>query len=1035
VRNSYEISAAAPAAASRETSAAAAASADGATLAQLFEQQAARRPEAIAVRFDDASLSYAQLNARANRLARWLGARGAGPERLIGIAMPRSIEAIVAVLAVLKTGAAYLPLDPGYPRRRLDAMLRDAEPLLLLGLRHDGLPASSPTPRFDLDDVAVAAAVAALPGHDRPAAQRPQHAAYVLYTSGSSGTPKGVVVTHAGVEPLLRTYRERLQLDADSRVLQFASLSFDASFAEIGMALGLGGCLVLASSADLAPGPALAALCARQRVTHLSLPPSLLSLMTPEQLPGVRHLLVGGEACPPELARVWAAGRRLVNGYGPTEITVDALISAPLEENVGARVPLGEPVREACAYVLDEALRPVADGEEGELYLAGPGLARGYLRRAALSAERFVADPYGPPGTRMYRSGDRVRRQAGRLSFVGRVDQQIQWHGLRVEPGEIEAGLRRHPEVAQAAVVLREDRPGRRQLVGYVARQERDAGSRSEAAESAQVGEWQRLHDSFYGEQAELAGEEDFHGWNSSYDGAPIALEQMREWREATVDRVLALQPRRVLEIGVGTGLILWRVAPHCESYWGTDFSQPVIDSLRERVAGDPQLRERVRLSHQPAHDAGGLPPGQFDTIVINSVVMYFPSVDYLLGVLRTCVELLAPGGRIYLGDIRNLRLLRCFASAIARHRAEPARHSVGETRRAIEQELLLENELLLDPGFFAALPEWIDDLAGVDIQLKRGHAHNELSRHRYDVVLHKRGAVPLSLAGGTELAWAAAPSSLEQLQACLQQRPPLLRLTGVPNARLAGEFAAMRALWEAPDGDAPVSALQLEAVAGVDPEDLHALGERFGYRVATTWAREGQDECYDAVFFAAHAPSPFALSGIYRAGASAGRPPQAYANRPDHGRDARALAAALRQQLAEHLPAHMVPSAIVVLPSLPLNANGKLDRAALPAPDAGRPDSRGPRTPQEERLAGLMAEVLGLERVGIDDDFFELGGHSLLAMRLVGLIRQQLGAELPVRAVFETPSVAALAAQLEQAARTIRAPLRPMRTRGPEQP
>jgi len=909
-----------------------------ATFPQLFAHQVARSPNATALICGDDRLSYAQLDARANRLAHWLKRRGVAVGEIVAVALPRSFEMIVAVVAIQKCGAAYLALDPDYPSKRLAYMLGDAQPILLLSVRQTDIAPSETgqseaIPRINLDDGATAAAIAASPdgalGDDDIVLL--SQVSYVVYTSGSTGQPKGVVVTHAGVHALVSSYRERLRVDADSRILQFASLCFDASFAEIAMALCLGAQLVLAPSGELTPGPALAKTCARHGVTHLALPPSLLALMARDQLSGVSTLQVGGEACTPGLVAAWAGGRRMINCYGPTETSVDALLSEPLCAT-DPDVPIGRPVQGAHAYVLDAALSPVADGEEGELYLSGPGLARGYLHRPGMTAARFTADPFGEPGSRMYRTGDLVRRVAGgELVFAGRADRQIKIRGLRIEPGEIEACLMRDPGVAQAAVIDFEDRSGQKQLVGYVVprRLARD-DARDPSLEARQVHEWQALHDSLYTQHTELAHDGDFGGWDSSYDDTPIPLEQMREWREAIAARILAQRPVRLLEIGVGTGLILWRVAPHCEAYWGLDFSAPVIESLRARVAHDSGLHGRVELHCQAAHDTGGLPARYFDTIVLNSVIQYFPGPDYLTQVLRQCMELLAPGGRIVVGDVRNLRLSRCFAAAVALGHAPDALEPAQALRAAAEQHLLVENEMLVDPAYFSALAQDLAGCAGVDIQCKRGHHHNELTRHRYEVVLHKQGAALHSVKDMPALRWGRDLDTLESLRLRLErQRPSGIRLSGVPNARLHDELALMRRLWEeeAPSADDPPA---------IEPEDLHGLAAELGYRAAITWADDGDGSRLEALFIDPAAIDAAMLTDIFLPDAARTSGESAYASNPLAMQDTRAFVATLRRGLLEQLPGHMVPGSIVVLPRLPLTPSGKLDRQALPSPAAG---------------------------------------------------------------------------------------------------
>jgi amino acid adenylation domain-containing protein len=443
------------------------------TLVELFEQQVRKAPEAEALRWGERSLSYGELNERANRLAHYLMGEGVGPEKIVGICLERSFEMVVAIVGVEKAGGAYLPLDGEYPRARLEQMLADAAPTVVLtsaGLR-SRLPVRAGV--RELDSREMQRALEQAPKHnprdaERSSALRPQHPAYVIYTSGSTGTPKGVMVTHCGIAPLAAALLEGLALTSKSRVLQFASLNFDASVLEMVMAFSTGAVLELLD--DPRNLSILVKLLRSGRVTHAILPLAVLSALEqetrPEKLP-LDCLIVGGEACPGSIVSRWASNRRMVNMYGPTESTVCSSMTAPLAGNMTP--PIGTPIQDSQIFILDRYLEPAPVGVPGELYIAADGLGRGYLNRASLTAERFVANPHGSSGTRVYRTGDIARwRSDGMLEYIGRADQQVKIRGFRIELAEVEAALLRQPQVAQAAVIPRDDPTGGKQLVAYV---------------------------------------------------------------------------------------------------------------------------------------------------------------------------------------------------------------------------------------------------------------------------------------------------------------------------------------------------------------------------------------------------------------------------------------------------------------------------------------------------------------------------------------------------------------------------------------
>ncbi|MEU6222029.1 amino acid adenylation domain-containing protein, partial [Streptomyces sp. NPDC047022] len=441
-----------------------------AAVPELFEAQAARTPDAVAVVAGDVEMSYAELDARANRLARRLLGQDVGPESLVGVCLERGAELMVALLGVLKAGGAYQLIDPEYPAERIAYMLEDAAPAVVLtSLGTVGvLPEQLAAPLWTLDEPRLDAELAGLDGAP-VAGERtgllPQQPAYVVYTSGSTGRPKGVLVSHGGFANTVGGLA-RFGAGHGSRVAQFASVSFDNFGLEWSLALTSGAALVVVP-AGRRLGEELAGFFTEQRITHASLPPAVLAGLEPDSIGADVVLEVGGEAASRELVERWSDGRVLFNTYGPSETTVDATVWRCRAE--ADEVAIGSPIGNTRAYVLDAFLAPVPAGAVGELYLAGAGLARGYIDRAALTSERFVACPFGDGGERMYRTGDLARWTAdGQLVYAGRVDEQVKVRGFRIELGEVQAAVAAHRAVAQSAVVAREDVPGDIRLVAYV---------------------------------------------------------------------------------------------------------------------------------------------------------------------------------------------------------------------------------------------------------------------------------------------------------------------------------------------------------------------------------------------------------------------------------------------------------------------------------------------------------------------------------------------------------------------------------------
>ena len=454
---------------------------------QLFEAQVERTPKAIAVVFEEQSLTYTELNHRANQLAHYLRTLGVGAEVLVGISLERSLEMIIGLLAILKAGGAYLPLAPDYPTERLLFMLEDSQASFLI--THSSLLAKLPPYQATLiclDEIEEQ--IAQYCQDNLQNGLTVSNLANVIYTSGSTGKPKGVMVEHRGLVNLALAQIQSFAVNHNSRVLQFASFSFDACISEILMTFGSGATLYLAQKNDLLPGQPLIERLVKNGITHVTLPPSALVVLPKESLPNLQTLIVAGEACSLDLVKQWSVGRNFFNAYGPTEASVCATIGQCYQDD--SKVTIGKAIANVQIYILDSHLQPVPVGVSGELYIGGVGVARGYLNRPELTAERFIPNPFDPPLTplkkggdksyetfkkgeeqpsKLYKTGDLARYLPdGNIEYLGRIDNQVKVRGFRIELGEIEAVLSQCPDVQNTAVIVREDTPGDKRLVAYV---------------------------------------------------------------------------------------------------------------------------------------------------------------------------------------------------------------------------------------------------------------------------------------------------------------------------------------------------------------------------------------------------------------------------------------------------------------------------------------------------------------------------------------------------------------------------------------
>lgn len=1021
-------------------------------LGTLLAETAQLFPDKVAIRFKQESLTYRELDTQANQVAHALRAQNVQPGDRVGLAVDRSLPLVVGMFGILKAGATYIPVDPQHPTDRIAYILTDAGcTALLTSQAHQG--------RFGLDDVREVVVETLWPTLDQYPPTAPdrqptgQDIAYILYTSGTTGRPKGALIRHHSVANVLFSVAREPGLTDQDKTIALATIAFDLAVVEIYTPLIVGAELLLIDPATVRNGEALAKLLSDKTITFIQTTPALFRVLLEAGWQGHKNLRVisCAEALPMDLARtLMASCRELWNYYGPTETTIYATGKQILPTD--ERITIGHAIANTRIYIVDEDGKQAEAGQPGEICIAGEGVSGVYLNQPELTAEKFIDNPFSNISEKLYRTGDLGRYLDGGstperadIVYMGRMDQQVKIRGYRIELGEVEHTLTHIDRIKEAVVMAREDRRGDQRLVAYVVPDlsQFDAGG----------ADWQQRWDTIY-----EAGTRNKDGKQTSVEDLDVVIaeqlsnqtnirEQADEWLGQSVRRLKALGARRVLEVGSGAGQLLFELAPDTDLYIATDYAQTAIDNLNHRLGAERDAAQagkwaQVRAQAAMADDYSMVESGSMNLVLIHSVAQYFPDLRYFLTVIEGAVNATATGGCVFIGDMQ-IRQLQAQHHTVDQLQRTAAEQRVADFRRTVERRVRMDDELMADPAFFYLLPTLFPAIKAVDVQLREGHAVNETTKYHFDVWLYV-GTAPAVVAVTESINWSSV-GSLMKLEQYLQRHPDqTLQLTHVPNARTAPDFAVIQQLKEAGD-DERVGTLKSAAEAsGVDPDVFWPLADRLGFRAHVRWATNGADNLIEVVFVPKGPdqrlpPMPAGLSLTDAA-------PRDFVNEPYAALPiiSKEQIRHWRQQAAQTLPDYMVPTDFVVIPRFPITPNGKIDRKALPAPsaelanpsDSVRDQSSQPTTPEELMLAALWGEVLGVDQIGIDDNFFELGGHSMIAVQVMTRLEKQTGRRLPLATLFEYPTIRQLATLIQEETKPVSweslVPIKPTGTRPP---
>lgn len=986
---------------------------EGETVHKLFEDQVLKTPNHMAIIFKDEGYTFEVLNQKANQLAHYLKRYNISSGKLIAICAERSLEMVVAILAVLKVGGVYIPLDPKYPIDRLSYMLEDSNAEILL-LNHDSLKDNLQSYKGHIVDLANERHE--ISGHinTNPRNISTQNSlAYVIYTSGTTGNPKGVAISHAALVNHMLWMIKKFNFTERDTFLQKTPFSFDASIWEFFAPLLTGAKLVMASEGDPTE---IISLTKKHRVTILQTVPSLLRQFLEDvefqTCDSLQQVFSGGEALLPSTVQLFfkKMSAKLHNLYGPTETTIQVTThSYNISDGTKETIFIGKPINNTQVYVLDAHLNLMPVGLTGELYIGGLCLAKGYLNRDDLTSARFIKNPFNKEiGSRLYKTGDMVRwLPQGELEYIGRLDEQVKFNGFRIELSEIEATLLQHESIRDCAVLVQE-RSGNndnvatsKSLVAYYVKKHNVTPSETKDF----VKTWESLYETQYSLLDNKNFKNNIKGWDSSYTDRAINEEQMFEWVNNTTDRIKLYNPRTILEIGSGSGLILFNILDSCRYYYATDFSRNVINYTNE-ILRELQLKDKV---FTVACSADELPYNEFkkpyDTVVINSVIQYFPNLEYLENVVLSVISNMMNSGQIFIGDIRDFRLLKIFHYSVLSYKRQQVVQS------EVDYFALRDKELLISPEYFIYLQEKNHDISHVEILPKLGIANHEMNNYRYDVILHiKKNHDKTNSININEEKFVEVLNFENYVNDNVARSNIYIKY---PNVRIAKDY------------------LEYNKICNIDPKNndrdfsnLLSIHQMIAFANVLSFKAKFFIDISDPLylFVVLSRDNNFSQQNTFiEYNIRKFTTNNNFANNPLNTEKhlENQFSNELKSFMSQKLPSYMIPSRYIPLNKMPLNINGKIDKAALVEPKFIRSEEYlAPRNEIESKVCQIWAQVLGLpeDNIGIQDDFFTLGGHSLSALRALSLAKKLFSIQFPTRTFFEYPTIEKLAAFIQQA-------------------
>lgn len=1010
-------------------------------LHKLIERCAELNPNRQAVVFEGESISYQQLNERANQLAHFLKKKGVKEDTLVGICMERSIEMVVSLLGVLKAGGAYVPLDPTLPFGRLEFMVNDSDvSIILTQNKFKEILSNKAEQCIFVDNDWVTLNQESTLNIEN--CVNMDNLAYMIYTSGSTGLPKGSLNTHRGICNRLLWMQEYFQINKDDRILQKTPYSFDVSVWEFFLPLLSGACLVVARPEGHKDNVYLMDLIKKEHITTIHFVPSMLRVFLEQDevytCDSIKRLICSGEALSFELQQKFFDRMKtieLFNLYGPTEAAVDVTYWKCERDSNLQVVPIGKPISNCKLYVLDNNLNPVPIGAIGELHIGGICLSRGYWRRNELTAEKFISNPFGAKGEKLYKTGDLVRYlEDGNICYIQRIDNQVKIKGFRIELGEIEENLLKHSAVQNAVVIAKEIGTSEnsklegslgKRLVAYIKPNLLEKKVQEELKfdelSNNQVYQWQNVFDMAYEKTASDDPIYNFSSWNSSYTNESLPLEDMCEWADETSAAIIKLRPRKVLEIGCGTGLILFRISQFCDSYTGTDISNTSLKFVEKMIKNKGMDETKFKLYNKAADELDIFDNEVFDVIILNSVIQYFPDIQYLLSVIKGLTKLLSPSGHIFIGDIRNNSLLSYFHNSLELFKIHSSA-SLLLFKEHVQRNIEMEEELTIKPQFFSALKKEIPEISQVEVRIKNGSYINELSKFRYDVIItvndEKKSTCKNSVNWNDLYDTPITLLWLEQIFKNTDDE--IIAFKNIRNQRLEQEVKLMYQLDKSTDtlmiAELKERVKEDKSDFGVSPDDVKKLAKRYNFEMYGFYAASGDINCFDAVFIYEGKELPPMDYGLIQVNSIVENEKidwSIYSNNPITIKMKRQLIPELKNYLKDKLPEYMIPSYFVLIDEFPINSNGKLDYKKLPEPciTVTLEDNEyvAPSTPIEKKLAAVWEEVLGIERIGIYNNFFELGGDSILSIRVVARVNNQ-GITITPSQIFQNPTISQLA-------------------------